>query len=371
MDDDITFIFKINYHPNQGDNIYIFGDSPDFGNWNEPKFKLNMTENDIWTGEYKLSKKSNCIEFKFVCYRDSNNIKWEKGENRLLDPNNLDGLSKTSDGKYILDCVWKFFKINFNLIYRVKEPNQKMKIKMNGELHQMEYQKGKIIKSKEGKEINEFWTVTILIENKDNLKEHFLNYHYNLFEEGKDINLLNKESGRQLRIFMKKDGKNNNNNNEGHNYLLTNSYLQIIDAIENEPSTSSSELKFHKIGDKKLYIGQCPNSDLDYKLLNQKRINSIIKLASDEDAEKEEYKEQLDKAKSFGIIIDIYQIEKNLNENDKLKKIKNISYEINKLKKDGKVIYICEDELSIEIIVSYLVLYEDFKANDAIDLCKK
>jgi len=202
-------------------------------------------------------------------------------------------------------------------------------------------------------------------------KDYFFNYEYNLFEEGKDINLLNKESGRQLRIFMKKDGKNNNNNNEGHNYLLTNSYLQIIDTIENEPSSSSSELKFHRIGEKKLYLGPCPNSDLDYKLLNQKEINTIMKFASDEDAEKEEYKEQLDKAKSFGIIIDRYQIEKHLNENDKIEKIKNISYEINKLKKDGKVIYICENELSIEIIVSYLVLYEDFNDKDAIDLCKK
>ena len=130
MEDDITFIFKIHYHPNSGDNIYIFGDCPDFGNWKEPKFKLEMTKNDIWTREYKLSKKSNCIEYKFVCHHVSNNNIWENGENRLLDPNNLDGLSKTSDGKYILDCVWNFFKINFNLIYRIKETNQNMYIRI-------------------------------------------------------------------------------------------------------------------------------------------------------------------------------------------------------------------------------------------------
>jgi hypothetical protein len=56
-----------------------------------------------------------------------------------------------------------------------------------------------------------------------------------------------------------------------------------------------------------------------------------------------------------------------LDENDKLEKIKKNSYDIHLLKEDGKIIYICEDELSIEIIVSYLILYEDFKIDDAID----
>jgi hypothetical protein len=86
-----------------------------------------------------------------------------------------------------------------------------MHIKINGEFHQMEYQKGKIIKAKDGKEINEFWTATIPIENHH--KDYFFKYeYYNFFEEGKNINQLNKEYGRQLRIFLKKDNKNNYNN---------------------------------------------------------------------------------------------------------------------------------------------------------------
>jgi hypothetical protein len=233
----------------------------------------------------------------------------------------------------------------------------------------MKYQKGKIIKTKDGKEINEFWEVTIFIENYP-IDYFGFDYQYNLFDEKKDKNLLNKEPKGHLRLFLRKDVDKNKYYNGGHNYLLTNSYLNIIDIIENEQSPST-ELKFHQIGTKKIYLGPCPKSDLDYKLLNQNGINYIIKFASDEDAQKEEYKEQLDKAKSFGIVIDRFQIEKNLNQNDKLEKIKNISYDISKLKKDGKVIYICENELNIEFIISYLVLYEDYKINDAIDFYKR
>ena len=366
--DDVTFNIKINYHPNPGDDIYIFGNCTDFGNWKELKFKLKWTENDIWTGDYKISKKSKCIEFKFVCHNDSTNENiWEKGKNRLLDPNNLNGLDKTSDGKYILSFIWNYFKINFNLIYRIKDSNQNMYIKKEGKLYQMNYQKGKIIKTKDGKEINEFWEVTINLENYP--VDYFgFDYQYNLIDEKKEKNLLNKEPKRHLHIFMKKDDKIKYYNKE-HNYFLTNSYLQIIDTIENGLS-SSAELKFHQIGTKKIYLGPCLNSDLDLKLLSENGINYIIKITSDKDVEKEEYKEQLDKAKSLGIIIDRYQIEENLNQNDKLEKINDISNNINKLKKDGKVIYICEDELSIEIL-SYLFLGEDYKINDVIDFYKR
>ena len=289
-DDYVSFHFQIKYHTNFGQNIYIFGDCQDFGDWS-PTFKLNYTENnDIWSGDYKLPKKSNCIEFKFVCHNDSNNENiYEGGANRLLDPNNLDGLSKTLDGKYILDCQWKYFKINFNLIYRIKESNKNMNVKIEGKLYKMEYQKEKIIKTKDGKEINEFWTVTIPLESH---QTNFLDYQYQylLFEEGQNNNLLNKEPERHLHIILKKEDKNNHNNN-GHNYLLTNSYLQIIDTIENEsPSSSSSEFKFHQIGNKNLYLGPYPNSDLDLKSLKEKGINLIINFVSDQDAEKEEYK---------------------------------------------------------------------------------
>ena len=113
-----------------------------------------------------------------------------------------------------------------------------MNIKIDGKSYKMEYQTEKIIKTKEGKEINEYWTVTIPIES--HLKEYFdFDYEYILSEEGKDENLLNKEPKRHLRIFLKKDDKSKYYNG-GHNYLLTNSYLQIIDIIDTIENESSS-----------------------------------------------------------------------------------------------------------------------------------
>ena len=104
--DFVTFHFRIKYNTGPGEEIYIYGDSPDFGNWQDPKFKLNWSEGNIWIADYQMQKSSKNIEFKFVyCWNDG--IRWEDGDNnRLLSPQNLNGLSKTSDGKYILDCVW-------------------------------------------------------------------------------------------------------------------------------------------------------------------------------------------------------------------------------------------------------------------------
>ena len=79
----ITFIFKIKYETNPGEEIYIFGGHPDFGNWKNPKFKLKWTEGHIWQAEYNFSTSINYIPFKFVCHSKSY-IKWEEGENRLL-----------------------------------------------------------------------------------------------------------------------------------------------------------------------------------------------------------------------------------------------------------------------------------------------
>ena len=112
----ITFLFKIEYETYPGEEICIFGESPDFGNWKYPKFKLRWSEGHIWQANYQMSKSSNNIKFKFVCH-SNNNDKWEEGENRILSPHNLNGLEKTTEGNYILDCVWNHFKINFNIHY--------------------------------------------------------------------------------------------------------------------------------------------------------------------------------------------------------------------------------------------------------------
>lgn len=44
----ITFIFKIKYETNPGEEVYILGEHRDFGNWHKSKFKLKWTEGHIW-----------------------------------------------------------------------------------------------------------------------------------------------------------------------------------------------------------------------------------------------------------------------------------------------------------------------------------
>ena len=60
------------------------------------------------------------IEFKFVCKKDNdNNIIWEEGCNRILNSKKVDSLPKTKDGKYILECKWNHFKVDFVVYYNL------------------------------------------------------------------------------------------------------------------------------------------------------------------------------------------------------------------------------------------------------------
>ena len=102
MDDNkesITFLIKLKYETKPGEEIYIYGDNNDFGNWTSPKFKLSWSLGHIWKASYKMSKSIDYIRFKFVCHSEHYNI-WEEGDNRLLSPKNVEYLPKTEEGKY-------------------------------------------------------------------------------------------------------------------------------------------------------------------------------------------------------------------------------------------------------------------------------
>jgi len=174
--DFVTFQFKIKYETFPGEEIYIYGDCPDFGNWKKPNFKLYWSKGHIWKADYKISKSVRYIKFKFVCH-SKNSDKWEEGENRLLSPNNLNGLERTSDGKYILDCVWNHFKINFNIHYvpsdsdmfmqMVGTPNSLSNWQKNGNPVRLELRNDKELVAKDGNTITGFWTVTVLMRNSE------------------------------------------------------------------------------------------------------------------------------------------------------------------------------------------------------------
>ena len=208
--DFITFQFQIRYETNPGEEIYIYGDSPDFGNWKQPKFKLRWSKDNIWKADYEISKSSKSIKFKFVC-RSSTYVKWEEGENRLLSPKNLNGLPKTSDGKYILDCVWNHFKINLNIHYVPTKPDSFMQVvgapdalsnwqKTNEKPVKMELQNNKEITAKDGNKITGFWTVTALMKNSDKRNLDF-EYRYSLYEPSSGTAIWEREPNRHLHFF--------------------------------------------------------------------------------------------------------------------------------------------------------------------------
>ena len=167
--DYITFLIKLQYKTKPGEEIFIYGDNKDFGNWTSPKFKLNWSEGHIWQADYKIPKTITYIKYKFVCHSKDNNL-WEEGDNRLLSPQNIEYLPKTDDGKYILNCVWGYFQLNFNIHYIVKNSTSNMRIvggidaltnwKKPIRLH---YDEKKVITAKDGNQIEGFWTTTFLI----------------------------------------------------------------------------------------------------------------------------------------------------------------------------------------------------------------
>ena len=415
--DSIIFIFKVEKHLNYGESIYIRGGNSDFGNWKESKFKLNWTKGDIWTNEYKILKSSPIIPFKFF-YRSNTNKNWEgkweeiweNGENRLLDPKNLNGLSKTKDGKYILNCVWNNFKINFNINYITKDINQNIYMKIKGpsdplgnwqEKHiKMKFEKNKEKKKEDEKVVIGFWSTTITIEmkKKDNINHHIQNrdyeYKYYLLDEQNKKIIWENEHNNHLHIFFTEEEQKSSKNASGH--LLTNSYLEIYDIADlpenielkrkqrkkskKNKSKNNSEihpyLEISEMGNKNIFIGTSPQSQYDLKYLAEKRIDSIINLLTDKDLKSKNIDHNLliEKSKELGIIIYRYPIEDNLNEKDLLNTLKKIANEINLLKKEGKIIYIhCRDgkSRSVETFITYLVLYEDYSIKEAIDFCQR
>ena len=377
----ITFLFKIKYETYPGEEIYIFGDSPDFGNWKNPKFKLRWSEGHIWQGTYQMSKSSNSIKFKFVCHSNNNN-KWEEGENRLLSPKNLNGLERTKEGKYILDCVWNHFKINFNIHYVPPTLGTYMQVvgdpislsnwgKNNEKPIKMELKEDKEITAKDGNKITGFWTVTALMRISD-IKNFDFEYRYSLYDPKSGTAIWEREPNRHLHFFLNEEEIelfDNPKISPDSCYLLTNSFLEILDV------NFVANLVFNRMGDKKIYIGPYPQSVDDFKLISESGINSILNVQSDKDLifRQINHQLQLKQAKNLGIKINRYPME-DFNQEDLAEKLKGAGDLLNKLLKEGNTVYVhCTAGMSraAATVIIYLVLYENYTVEEAANFCKK
>lgn len=379
--DFVTFLFRIKYETNPGENIFIYGDSPDFGNWKNPKFKLRWSDGHIWQGSYQMSKSSNNIKFKFVCHSNECD-KWEEGENRLLSTKNLNGLEKTSEGKYILDCVWNHFKINFNIHYVPSNQDSYMQVvgdppalsnwqKENEKPVKMELKKDKEITAKDGNKIIGFWTITALMKISD-IRNYDFEYRYSLYDPKSGTAIWEREPNRHLHFFLKEEEIHTFNNpriSPDSCYLLTNSFLEILDV------NFVANLVFNKMGDKKIYIGPYPQSESDFKIISESGINSILNVQSDKDLifRQINHQLQLKQSQSYGIKINRYPIE-DFNQEDLAEKLKGAGDLLNKLLKEGNTVYVhCTAGMSraAATVIIYLVLYENFTVEEAANFCKK
>ena len=377
----ITFLFKIKYETSPGEEICIFGESPDFGNWKYPKFKLRWSEGHIWQANYQMSKSSNNIKFKFVCH-SNNNDKWEEGENRILSPHNLNGLEKTTEGNYILDCVWNHFKINFNIHYVPPTPGAYMQVvgdpislsnwqKNNEKPVKMELKEDKEITAKDGNKITGFWTVTALMRNSDKSNFDF-EYRYSLYDPKSGTAIWEREPNRHLHFFSNEEEIESFNNpkiSPDSCYLLTNSFLEILDV------NFVANLVFNRMGDKKIYIGPYPQSLDDFKLISEAGINSILNVQSDKDLifRQINHELQLKQAKNLGIKINRYPME-DFNQEDLAEKLKGAGDLLHKLLKEGNTVYVhCTAGMSraAATVIIYLVLYENYTVEEAANFCKK
>ena len=373
----IIFIFKIKYETNIREEIYIFGDHSDFGNWAIPKFKLKWTPGHIWQGEYKFLTSINFIQFKFV-YHSNSFTNWEQGENRLLSSNNLIGLEKTIDGKYILDCIWNHFKLTFNIHYKITDPNSEMRIvgspdslsNWEGDSEKsviMKWDENKELIGKDGNINKGFWTVTTIMKNDDKNNFNF-DYRYIIFNKKTKTSIWERDPNRHLELTTNINSENllKKDNNK---LLLVNSYLEIIDI------NFVGKLLFDKIGDKNIFIGPYPQSEEDFKKISEKGINEIINLQTDDDIKARQINHELQKiqSKKYGININRYPIEDYCHE-VMVSRLKGASDLLNDLLKKGKIVYVhCTAGMyrASSTVILYLVLYENYEINEAIEYCSK
>ena len=358
----ITFQFKLKYETLPGQEIFIYGDNNDFGNWNKSNFKLFWSKGNIWTADYTFPEKTEKINYKFVL-RSDNEETWEEGENRILAPKNLKCLKKTNDGKYILECTWNCFKINFNIHY-ITNNNRYLRIiggcnSLNNWSTpiKLEYDSNKKIKAEDGNIIEGFWTITILFKNNDKNNYKF-DYRYSIYDDKLKFSMCEREPNRHINLL----DKNNN-------LILNNSYLEILD------KNFVAEFNFDKMGDKNIFIGPLPQNIEDYKKLKENGITAIINLNSQKDLERR--KINLDNHKKIVKDLNIELIHFpiiDFNKEDLSQKLKKATDLLKDLLKKEKIVYVhCTAGMTISaaIVISYLIIYENFSINDAKNFCKK
>ena len=260
----------------------------------------------------------------------------------------------------------KKFNINFNLYYPLLIPNCFMQINFkeipkgldiideNWEKPiKMEFNKDKII-SKNGIELSGFWSVIINFINNINDNNYLdIEYKYSLFNTKTNTTILERGPNRKLIILL--NGKENNKEILDVNFVFPFDYDQV--------------------GDKNIFIGSYLQNEADFESISKKGINTILNVQTDKDLENHKLDINiLNKyANKYGIEIKRYPIG-DFNKEDLSNKLKGAVDLLYQLIKEGKKVYVhCTAGIgrSANVVICYLVLYENYSVKDAVELCKK
>ena len=235
----IIFEFRIRYETKPGEDIYIFGDIDEFGNWKEKKFNLHWTNGHIWRREFEMNKNDKNIQYKFVVAKEKEVI-WEERPNRILDPNNVSDL-QMENGKYILDQKWGSTTINFNLNYHLDSNESIMMVKGNapflGEWEKnTDFEKRKMkLELNNDQKIKDIWKLKIDIELNNDSKEIDLEYKYLIYNNKNKNEKLEQGDKRHVKILFSMDNISDETKfflfaNQKENKLEKNSIIHIFDS---------------------------------------------------------------------------------------------------------------------------------------------
>ena len=342
---------------------------------------MNISKGFIWKTKFSMKKSDTCIKYKFVCASEFYD-RWENGQNRLLCPYNLENLPKTLSGMYELNLVWNYFHINFNLHYPIVPPNYIMKLgffedpkeievwtQKNKNPIKMEFSQDKIM-VKNNNKLSGIWSVTLPVRTSIISKNYLdLEYRYSLYNTKNNTAIWERGPNRKLRILLSEEKLDKEKDPHANCFLLKNSKLEFIDV------NFVAILDFNKIGDTNIYIGPYPQTEQDFESMYKSGINTVLNVQTDRDLEYRQLNISiLEKyANEYNIKIERYPIE-DFNPEELYKKLKGAGALLNDLIKKGKNVYVhCTAGIgrAPSVVIIYLVLYQNYSINDAVELCKK
>jgi hypothetical protein len=176
--------FSIKYLTKLGENMMIYGNIHELGNWKQSKFKLKWYEGHVWKGTLTLPTNIKCFEYKFVCEASDGSKRWEQGPDRTF---MKDKMILKSEEIVRLDCTWECFYIRFSIYFPLKSDTEYMRmvgdpkelgswLQNNGTAVKMILSKKKTIGSITGR----FWEALIpfSITNSQSLD---FEYRYNIY----------------------------------------------------------------------------------------------------------------------------------------------------------------------------------------------